>query len=66
MLEALAELEPGSVLELITDCLQAINSIPLEVVRHGYRLLHEAHDGPTLRFYIEVPEGGRTPSRGAS
>lgn len=55
MLEALADLEPGAVLELITDCLQAINSIPVEVVRHGYELLHEDHDGPTLRFYIGVP-----------
>ncbi|HLI29062.1 MAG TPA: sulfurtransferase TusA family protein [Chloroflexota bacterium] len=55
-LEALAELPPGAVLEVITDCPQSVNSIPLEAPRHGYELLAQHQDGPTLRFYIRVPD----------
>lgn len=55
-LEALADLQPGAVLEVVTDCPQSINSIPFEVRRHGYELLDQVQDGPTLRFWIGVPK----------
>ena len=41
---------------MITDCPQSVNSIPLEAPRHGYELLAQRQEGPTLRFYIRVPE----------
>lgn len=56
-LEALADLEPGSILEVITDCPQAVNGIPFEVRRHGYELLEQRQEGPTLIFRVGVPEG---------
>ena len=45
----------GEVLEVVTDCPQSINSIPVDARRHGYELLAQRQDGPVLRFYIRVP-----------
>ncbi len=54
-LEALPQLQPGEILEVITDCPQSINSIPHDAVNHGYELMAIRQDGPTLRYYIRVP-----------
>jgi TusA-related sulfurtransferase len=40
---------------VIVDCPTAVHSIPEEVARHGYELLHQEQDGPTLVFLIRVP-----------
>ncbi|GEJ58854.1 sulfurtransferase-like selenium metabolism protein YedF [Anaeromyxobacter diazotrophicus] len=54
-LEALPQLAPGDVLEVISDCAQSVNTIPHDARNHGYEYLGMRQDGPTLRYYIRVP-----------
>jgi len=51
-LEALPQLAPGQVLEVVTDCPQSINSIPVDAKNHGYEVLEVVQDGPTIRYLI--------------
>lgn len=51
-LEALPWLQPGQVLEVVSDCPQSINSIPLDATNHGYEVLAVQQDGPTIRYLI--------------
>ena len=40
-LDALQEMKRGEVLQVIADCPQSFQSVPQEVVKHGYILLRE-------------------------
>ena len=40
MLESMPELKEGEVLELLSDCAQSINNIPVDTKNHGYTLFH--------------------------
>jgi len=51
-LETLALLQPGQVLEVVTDCPQSINSIPVDARNHGYEVLAIEQAGPTIRYLI--------------
>lgn len=51
-LEALPTLQPGEILEVISDCPQSINNIPVDARNHGYEVLDVQQDGPTLRYLI--------------
>jgi TusA-related sulfurtransferase len=51
-LEMLPRLMPGQVLEVICDCPQSINTIPVDARNHGYDLLEVQQDGPTVRYLI--------------
>ena len=51
-LEALPQLAPGDILEVISDCPQSINNIPLDAKNHGYEVLAIEQDGPTIRYLI--------------
>lgn len=51
-LEAMAEMNPGEVLEIVSDCPQSINNIPLDARNHGYEVLDVQQDGPTLRYLL--------------
>jgi TusA-related sulfurtransferase len=51
-LEAMPHLSQGEILEVVTDCPQSINSIPLDVKNHGYEVLDIQQDGPTIRYLI--------------
>lgn len=51
-LEALPKLQAGEILEVISDCPQSINNIPVDARNHGYEVLDIQQDGPTLRYLI--------------
>ena len=53
MLETMPQLKPGEILELLSDCAQSINNIPVDVKNHGYTLLSIEQDGTTLRYLIQ-------------
>ena len=46
------QLAPGQILEVISDCPQSINNIPLDAKNHGYEVLEIQQDGPTIRYLI--------------
>jgi len=52
-LEAMKELKSGEILEVISDCPQSINNIPVDAKNHGYKLLLIDSDGPTIRYVIQ-------------
>lgn len=52
-LETMPTLKSGEVLEVLSDCAQSINNIPVDVKNHGYTLLSVEQDGPTLRYLIQ-------------
>jgi len=52
-LETLLALQPGEVLEVLSDCPQSINSIPADVERYGYRVLKVEQRGPTILYWIQ-------------
>lgn len=54
-LETLATLQPGDLLEVITDCSQSVNGIPEDTQRQGYKCLAVEQHGALFRFLIEVP-----------
>ncbi|RDU65604.1 sulfurtransferase-like selenium metabolism protein YedF [Helicobacter sp. MIT 14-3879] len=51
-LEALKQLQNGEILEVISDCPQSVNNIPLDAKNHGYEVLRVEQDGPILIFLI--------------
>lgn len=51
-LEMLPKLKPGEILEVISDCPQSINNIPLDARNHGYEVLEIQQNGPTIRYLI--------------
>jgi TusA-related sulfurtransferase len=51
-LEAMTGLQPGQVLEVVSDCPQSINSIPVDARNHGYEVLAVDQVGPTIRYLI--------------
>lgn len=53
--EILPKLKSGEVLEVICDCPQSINSIPVDAKNRGFEVLDIEQDGPTLRFVIKKP-----------
>jgi TusA-related sulfurtransferase len=71
-LEQLARMRPGQVLQVVADCPAALVNVPLEVVRHGHRLVGEpARSGPEIEILVEVgacsgglPRQEVTPERG--
>ena len=53
-LEVLPELKKGEILEVISDCPQSINNIPVDAKNHGYEVLLVEQDGPTIRYLIKA------------
>jgi TusA-related sulfurtransferase len=51
-LEALPQLMPGEILEVLSDCPQSINNIPVDAKNHGYEVLLVEQNGPTIRYLI--------------
>ena len=51
-LEAMPSLQPGQILEVVSDCPQSINNIPLDCKHYGYEVLESHQDGPTIRYLI--------------
>lgn len=64
-LDALRDMHPGEVLEVIADCPQSFINIPAAVAREGHRLRHQVQIGACRYFYIEVgSSGSETPASG--
>lgn len=51
-LEVLPQLKDGDILEVISDCPQSINNIPIDAKNHGYEVLVIEQNGPTIRYLI--------------
>ena len=47
------QLKKGEILEVVSDCPQSINNIPLDARNHGYTVLDIQQDGPTIRYLIQ-------------
>ncbi|MCH3763272.1 sulfurtransferase-like selenium metabolism protein YedF, partial [Campylobacter coli] len=47
------QLKSGEILEVISDCPQSINNIPIDARNHGYKVLDIQQDGPTIRYLIQ-------------
>ena len=54
-LETLQTLQPGKLLEVITDCAQSTRGIPEDTRPHGYARQAVDQHGALFRFLIEVP-----------
>jgi len=54
-LETLATMQPGQLLEVVTDCSQSVHGIPEDATAKGYNCQAVEQHGPLFRFLIEVP-----------
>ena len=54
-LEVLPELQKGDILEVLSDCPQRINNIPIDAKNHGYEVLAVEQMGATIRYLIKKP-----------
>lgn len=54
-LEVLPQLKKGEILEVISDCPQSINNIPVDAKNHGYEVLQVEQIGATIRYIIKKP-----------
>jgi hypothetical protein len=48
-----ASAKKGEILEVVSDCPQSINNIPVDARNHGYTVLDIQQDGPTIRYLIQ-------------
>jgi TusA-related sulfurtransferase len=56
-LEQLAKMQAGQVLLVVADCPSALVNIPVEVVRHGHRLVGApVRNGPDYRIAIKAAQ----------
>jgi len=54
-LDALQNMSPGQILQVIADCPQSFRSVPEEVVKHGYEMVGDPmRDQQDLYFTIRV------------
>lgn len=54
-LEALPNLKSGEILEVLSDCPQSINNIPVDAKNHGYEVLGIEQFGASIRYFIKKP-----------
>lgn len=54
-LEVLPELKKGEILEVLSDCPQSINNIPIDAKNHGYEVLGIEQLGAIVRYLIKKP-----------
>lgn len=52
-LETMQNLEKGDILEVLSDCAQSINNIPLDMKNHGYTMLHIDSSESTIKYIIQ-------------
>jgi len=48
-------MQPGQLLEVVTDCSQSVHGIPEDAKAKGYNCLAVEQHGALFRFLIEVP-----------
>ena len=54
-LDVLPKLKSGEILEVLCDCPQSINNIPIDAKNHGYEVLQVEQMGATIRYLIRKP-----------
>ncbi|MDG6894077.1 sulfurtransferase-like selenium metabolism protein YedF [Volucribacter amazonae] len=52
-LEIMPQLKKGEILEVLSDCAQSINNIPIDAKNYGYTLLSIEQNGPIIRYLIQ-------------
>ncbi|WP_343286803.1 sulfurtransferase-like selenium metabolism protein YedF [Helicobacter sp. 12S02232-10] len=52
-LQELPKLYDGEILEVLSDCPQSINNIPIDAKNHGYKVLKVEQQGTTIRYLIQ-------------
>lgn len=52
-LEALKQLKKGEILQILSDCPQSINNIPLDAKNYGFDVLEIIHDGTEMVYIIQ-------------
>ena len=53
-LETLRTMQPGQLLEVVTDCSQSFHGIPEDATRHGYHCLAVEQHGPHLPLSVDL------------
>ena len=53
-IDAYDDMSDGEVIEVLSDCPQSINSIPVDAKKRGHEVLLVQQDGPTFRYVILV------------
>ncbi|WP_343286590.1 sulfurtransferase-like selenium metabolism protein YedF [Helicobacter sp. 12S02634-8] len=51
-LQTLPKLKKGEILEVLSDCPQSINNIPIDAKNHGYEVLKVEQRGVSIRYLI--------------
>lgn len=51
-IEAMAKLKKGEVLEVVSDCAQSINNIPIDAKNHGYEVLKVTQEEHRIYFFL--------------
>ncbi|MGX7029906.1 sulfurtransferase-like selenium metabolism protein YedF [Vagococcus zengguangii] len=52
-INAYEDMQSGEVIEIISDCPQSINNIPVDAKKRGHEVLLVEQDGPTFRYIIK-------------
>jgi len=52
-IETLNDLGDDDILEIISDCPQSINNIPIDVKNHGYQVLHIDTSTTAVRYFVK-------------
>ncbi len=52
-IEALNNIEDEDILEIISDCPQSINNIPIDVKSHGFQVLYIDTSTPSVRYFVK-------------
>ncbi|GAF38240.1 hypothetical protein FC83_GL001801 [Agrilactobacillus composti DSM 18527 = JCM 14202] len=53
-IDAYDDMADEEVIEVLSDCPQSINSIPVDAKKRGHDVLLVQQDGPTFRYVIRV------------
>ncbi|EHL97257.1 hypothetical protein HMPREF9103_02037 [Lentilactobacillus parafarraginis F0439] len=53
-IDAYDKMKNGETIEIISDCPQSINSIPVDAKNRGHKVLEVNQDGPTFRYVVQV------------
>lgn len=52
-IEAMKQLKKGEILQIVSDCPQSINNIPVDAKNYGYDVLDIIQDGVEIHYIIQ-------------
>lgn len=53
-IDAYDDMNDGEVIEIISDCPQSINNVPVDAKNRGHEVLLVEQNGPTFRYVVRV------------